>query len=176
MSLNNQAEELPIEQSIGVLQLADGFFKAAVKLQPQISEQDFLLLSSPIYFLYCHGLELVFKAFLISQGITNNKLCSKKEIGHDLVKALKAAESCKSFPRFFIDEKDRSLISWINDYYSKKEFEYLILGVKSFPHPDRLQQLFTRIYNFLKPVIDGRVREVIESRKIKDDDNRMGVY
>jgi hypothetical protein len=49
---------------------------------------------------------------------------------------LRSAERHKSFTRSPISGDDRLIIELINDYYSRREFEYVFLGFKSFPrHP-----------------------------------------
>ena len=41
----------------------------------------------------------------------------------------------------------------MNDYYSRKEFEYVFLGFKSFPDPDTLRTLCELVHQNVKAVI-----------------------
>lgn len=112
------------------------------------------------YFLYCHGIELALKAFLVSQGSNDSTL---RGIGHDLKRALRAARKHATFKAISLSDSDRTIIHWVNEYYRRKEFEYLVVGAKSYPHPRLLQELAERLLSTLKPIIWSAVRAAISA-------------
>ena len=83
----------------------------------------------------------------MSQGGTDQQL---RGVGHDLNSGLRTAERHKSFTRSPISADDRLIIELINDYYSRKEFEYVFLGFKSFPNPDVVRTLCELVHQNVK--------------------------
>jgi hypothetical protein len=65
------------------------------------------------YFLFCHSIEVVLKAYLISRGVTTESL--KRKYGHDLVKLFQA---CKDEGLAFRDDDVRRL-SWLNEPHTE---------------------------------------------------------
>lgn len=130
-------------------QFADEYVDAGDKLKPQLNTPG----RFPLYLLYCHGIELGVKAFLISQGITDGAL---RDLGHDLTRALRAARKHASFVS--PSKTDLRLICWVNPYYKGKEFEYLFPGAKSLPQPDTLGRVAHRLLTRLKPIIRKAVK------------------
>jgi hypothetical protein len=135
---------LPKERAVGTWNLADEFAQAGDKLKPLVGTLE----RFPLYLLYGHGIELALKAFLISQGVTEKKL---RDIGHDLTKALHAAQAHDSFES--PPEYDLQVIDLLNPYYKGKEFEYLVPGAKQFPQADDLGEVAHRLLAALRPII-----------------------
>ena len=135
---------LPKERGVGTWNLANEFVEAGDKLQGLLST----LGSFPLYLLYGHGIELALKAFLISQGVTDNAL---RGMGHDLTKTLTAARAHDSFEP--LSDHDIQIIELLNPYYKGKEFEYLMPGVKNLPQLDGLGDVARQLLATLRPII-----------------------
>lgn len=145
--------DIPRTQGVGIWHLAEEYLNAAKALRPPAPSVSFVS-----YFLYGHGLELTLKSFLISQGCTDRKL---RRIRHDLKRALRAARRHEPFGQVIINDKDRALVAWLNDYYKGKEFEYLVTGTKSFPNPDEVRNVCERMLQNVKPLVWEAVRAQI---------------
>ena len=95
---------------------------------------------SPVpYFLYCHSIELILKAFLIGNGIPKKDL--RKLYGHDLEKVLTKAKDLGLSTYVKITSEQEKEISKANRYYASKGFEYFKVtkAVKAYPElPDLL--------------------------------------
>lgn len=101
--------------------------------------------SHPTLLLLSHGIELALKAYLLSHGLNAKEL---KKIRHDLVKALEEAEN-RGLRQ--LGRRDRQVVRWINEYYSKKEFEYVVeQGGRSLPHVRILDQVLVKLVNRLR--------------------------
>lgn len=97
---------------------------------------------SPVpYFLYCHSIELVLKAFLLGKGVPKQDLPKKNLYGHDLEKILKKAKNLELGKFIEITLEQEKEISKANKYYAFKGFEYfeVIKAMKAYPElPDLL--------------------------------------
>jgi len=82
--------------------------------------------SKPVYFLYCHSIELALKAKLFYSGINEREL---RKIGHDLQFALKKA----NLENLTDLERAKYTIELINPYYQAKELEYSVSGLRTLP-------------------------------------------
>jgi hypothetical protein len=138
-----------VTKGIGTWRLAEEYIEAGEKLRPQVIIPG----NYPLYLLYGHGIELALKAFLISQGTTDKAL---RNIRHDLDRALRAARKHSSFIR--LSKTDIQIIRWANEYYKRKEFEYLFTGFKSLPQPADLAAVAKHVLAELQPVIWAAVR------------------
>jgi hypothetical protein len=77
---------------------------------------------SPVpYYLICHSIELSLKAFLFSAGFKKKE---RKELSHNLEKALDEAEHKGLSTHLEITSNDREALKKANKLYSIKEFEY----------------------------------------------------
>ncbi|MEN8264934.1 MAG: hypothetical protein ABFR82_15895 [Nitrospirota bacterium] len=89
---------------------------------------------SPVpYFLYCHSIELILKAFLIGKGVSKKDL--KKLYGHDLEKILNTAKNLGLITFVKITPGQEKEISKANKYYASKGFEYFEVtkAIKAYP-------------------------------------------
>jgi ATP-dependent Clp protease adapter protein ClpS len=80
---------------------------------------------------------------------------------------LRSAERHKSFTRVPISADDRLNIELINDDYSRKEFEYVLLGFKRFPSPDAVRTLCELVHQDAKAVIWQTVHRQISAPPAK---------
>lgn len=105
---------------------------------------------SPVpYYLYCRALELVLKAYLLVQGLSEKQV---KCLRHDLTRVLKKARRLGLDSVVTISKPERAEISKANGYYKKKGFEYFQVGRAARAYPD-LPDL---------TVLDGCVTELVE--------------
>lgn len=127
--------------SLGLYVFAEQFLKAYQCQKPERRR------FSPVdYYLCCHALECGLKAFLRARG--KDKEYIKKDVGHDLVRALAAAEDLCLTQLLCISNLDREVVRQVNAYYSAKEFEYLELnsmgqmfGASGLPELPRIEQV-----------------------------------
>jgi len=111
--------------------------------------------SRPTLLLLSHGIELMLKAYLLSQGASEKQL---KNIGHDLVECLAEAEGRGLR---ILGRKDRAVVRWLNEYYNKKEFEYVIAqGPKSLPHVRVIEDVLDKLLEGLRrPCLEATITE-----------------
>jgi len=77
---------------------------------------------SPVpHYLVCHSIELSLKSFLITVGFSRK---DRRQLGHDLAKALNKAEQHGIEEYVGITPDDRDLLQKANTIYMKKELEY----------------------------------------------------
>lgn len=109
----------------GLLNYAKEYYSGYELLQNQ--EPSIVKYFAVKYYLLCHSLELVMKAWLKKQGATYIEL---KRLGHDLEKIMVLLHD--SYGILF-DAESQAMIKIVNQYYSQKEFEYALKGAKSVP-------------------------------------------
>jgi hypothetical protein len=117
--------QIPTTQSVATLRLAQEYDRASTQIGGAVPNTSFVR-----YQLYGQAIELALKAFLISQGTTDNKL---RKIGHDLTTALKKAQSYDGFGSVGLSEADIGVITWLTANYKAKEFSYIRVGYYSLP-------------------------------------------
>ena len=111
---------------------------------------------SPVpYFLYCHSIELVLKAFLLVKGVPKKDLPKRNLYGHDLEKILEKAKELDLEKFVKITPEQEREISKANKYYASKGFEYfeVIRAVKAYPElPDLLvlDQVASELVTYLE--------------------------
>lgn len=117
---------------------AKEFFDAASLVH---SENNRLL--GPIYFLACQSIELSLKAYLRGCGATIDYL--KRDIGHDLTKALCVAlvnDLDKVVP---VSREDQKVLNAMNQYYASKDLQYPKAGFKTYPLPKAILKMARRL-------------------------------
>lgn len=123
---NNLHEELDERTSAqGLLNYAKEYYSAYELIQGQ--QPDFVKFFAVKYYLLCHSLELTMKAWLKKKGATYKQI---KSMGHDLEKIMIVLHDDHDL---LFDAASQEMISLVNQYYSKKEFEYALRGSKSVP-------------------------------------------
>jgi hypothetical protein len=114
--------------------------------------------SSPVaYYLYCHSLELVLKAFLLAKGVSIRDLPNPQKFGHDLLKILREAkkqglEQTVPLTAYWLPEIQKA-----NVYYKKKKFEYYdflkaVPAYRDLPALDILNQMVTTYLEGLEQI------------------------
>jgi len=127
--------EMDRTNSMGLWTYAKTYLDAAKAIASTSNKE---LPPIPAYYLVCHSIELVLKAFLRGSG---KELEDLKKKGHNLNQCLRAAEEKGINEYFSLTSTQKSAVSLINDYYSQKELEYIATGFKTFPKYDILEEV-----------------------------------
>jgi hypothetical protein len=93
---------------------------------------------TPAYYLYCHAIELVLKAYLRGSGLSLEEL---KKIGHDLSGAYKRALDARLNDKCKLTPEMEQAIELVNPIYRDKEFEYIKIGARTIPTIDILREI-----------------------------------
>jgi hypothetical protein len=115
-------------------------------------------ISNPVYFLLSQSIELGLKAYLRGCGHSEDEL---RKIGHDLAKALKAAQK-EALP-VTLTEEEGAIIEALNTYYQPRLLQYTLTGSYRFPRPEASLALGSKIINGVKGFCDHR-RSVHEGK------------
>lgn len=126
----------PVKMKLGPLGFhknASDFLRAAASVEMNDS-------STPVpYYLCCHSLELILKAFLLAKGVPLGDL-KRNNLGHDLISILRLARSLGLHDFVLVTPIQENEIRKANDYYKipLKGFEYfrvtrLISGYPDLP-------------------------------------------
>lgn len=89
----------------------------------------------PLAFLWGRTIELLLKSYLLSAGVSIQRLKSK-EFGHDLVALHKEARARGIDPLIGSDPKITGLMQLLNFEYVSKRLEYREGGMYSIPEPE----------------------------------------
>lgn len=133
--------------------LSAEFIAAADLLRPECEET-----SRPVLFLYCHGLELLLKAVIVSAGIDEDSL---RRLGHELTRVSRVARRLTKMLPPLLKPEDYALIGLADIYYATKDFEYQKTGAKSYPSTAALKELSGRLLRPLRAHIDSSVRQTL---------------
>lgn len=99
---------------------------------------------SPVpYYLHCHAIELLLKAFLLAKGVPKTDLPKPALYRHDLDKILKKAKELGLGAVVTITQEQEKEIEKANKYYADKGFEYfyVINAVRAYPELPDLSSL-----------------------------------
>jgi hypothetical protein len=119
---------------------ADSYLKAADFLANGCK----LRFNTPIYFLYAHAVELAFKAFLRSTGLTADQL--KYRYGHGLTSLMGACSTKR--PSVARRGADRAVVEWLE---KGMNFRYISTGYyKNAPSLKAVSAVTTRLVKATK--------------------------
>jgi hypothetical protein len=144
--------------AIGYIADARSYLDAA-RLIESIEEHQPALFS-PIYFLLCHAIELVLKAYILASGVTEAKLRQQK-IRHNLDELRNLAVSLGYSP----SKKINAVIDLLAPHHADYSFRYRKPGYKSYPRIDEaiksLETMLAQIHplvarNLLAHITAGR--------------------
>lgn len=130
----------------GLVRYAEDFFLASVAVETTLGSKigSGNIPSIPSLYLAGHSIELSFKAFLLSNGITHDKLI--RNFGHDLKKCFHEAKCFGIESKFVPSAPELGAFELLNDLYSSKQLEYIVTGMKYMP-------LFALIQSFAKNLL-----------------------
>lgn len=92
------------------------------------------------FFLLGHTIEALLKSYLLSKGLTESELKTKK-YGHDLIKLFDKAAKSGINKVVAYTEEEIQLVALMNKYFINKEFQYPKLGSKQFPHFEYIEAM-----------------------------------
>ncbi len=127
-----------------------GYQIIGAKNQSYKGPQPNLFLFKLRFHLISHALELAFKAFLCANGLTLRHL---RSIGHNLNRCLEIAEQ-NGLNILNNDEKE--IITRLNKYFCKKEFEYEQMNYKGLPLPEECEKIAKKLLTKIETVRKSR--------------------
>jgi hypothetical protein len=161
MTKNTQleAEEEDIDRSppIAILLSGESFFHSAQFLREGLEAKKLhLRFSMPVYYLYCHAIELILKAYLRSKGVSSSRLRSR-EFGHQL-KALWNAclaneLNVAKIKYTFIEQ----IIELLDPFAIDFEFRYVSVGFKTLPVLDAVEDAVQDLLAVVRPKCEAAV-------------------
>lgn len=110
----------------------------------------------PVLYLLGHGLELTFKAFLLSKGVTLKHI--RYELGHDLEWAFSSSKENGLGTVLQWQASDESALTLFNVMYKAKELEYIVTGAKTIPYYPLLQNFSIKLFDAVATPIGFRKR------------------
>lgn len=143
---------------MGMIRYGHEFLEAAFVVYAPAARLDPSMAMPPVPALYLlgHGLELTFKAFLLSKGVTLAHL--RKQLGHDLEKAFSASKEKELGALLQWHALEETVLTMLNAMYSSKELEYIVTGVKQIPHYPWLQNFSIKLFDAVAASIGFRKR------------------
>jgi hypothetical protein len=130
--------------AIGHITDANAYLRAA----RLIESADPDLPSSPIYFLLCHGMEIVLKAYILAAGGTEKEL-RPQNIRHHLDELRNRAFALGYSP----SEKTNAVIDMLAPYHASHSFRYRDPGFKTYPTTDEVIQSLEAMLIHIEPVV-----------------------
>jgi hypothetical protein len=122
---------------IGLWHFAKSYLDAAKHL----AENTGLGFDAPIYFLYCHAIELTLKAYLRAQGARLDEL---KSFGHALPLLLERALA-QGLDQGASAENEAAILELVDVYNQGHEFRYIVTGSKVLPTLNALHEVAARL-------------------------------
>jgi hypothetical protein len=117
-------------------------------------------LSAPIYFLLCHGIELVLKAYILAAGGTDAELRPRK-IRHQLGELRNRAIGLGYIP----SEKVSAVIDMLAPYHAAHSFRYRDPGIKSYPSTGNVIQSLEAMLVQIEPIVTKNLLALIQKNK-----------
>ncbi|GEM_PF-3769656 len=131
---------------VGLLITGKDFKRACEILSEKCPDKHPSLPNTDLYkirlYLIGHAFELLFKSILLHAGIAVAEL--KSAYGHDIIRLMEQVEKLAIFP---LDEKEKQLLRFLNDYYVEKDLEYHVRGYKEYPRVNELILLSGRLFH-----------------------------
>jgi hypothetical protein len=143
---------------MGYLTDAKAYLKAASALS-QAAQAD-INMYSPVYFLLCHGIELLLKAFILVSGGSKRELM-KQDIRHQLNALRDRARALGYQPA---NEKTDEVINMLAPYHASHSFRYKDPGYATFPIIADTIEVLTSMSDEIGPVVWRKVRAISGTR------------
>jgi hypothetical protein len=145
----------PIELARGFLTDAEAYLRAAQKLD-QSSEGP---ASSPQYYLACHSIELILKAFILIKGGTEDEV---REIRHDLLKAWERATELGLCPK---DKRIGQIVTMLAPYHLDHGFRYRKTRLVTLPVYSELCEIVERLVQKVGPAVNHAMLSEIRAKR-----------
>jgi hypothetical protein len=134
--------------AVGFLTDAEAYTKAAVEL----NGLDKWGMTSPTYFLLCHAMELLFKAYILASGGDAKEL-RDPDVRHNLAELCKQAQTLS----LKTDKEIEVVVAMLAPYHRNHSFRYRDPGYKTFPGTE----VVIDVLHALTPPISIRVRRAL---------------
>jgi hypothetical protein len=144
----------------GFLTDAEEYLRAAQKLDQTNNG----LASSPQYYLACHSIELILKAFILVSGGTEKEL---RKIGHDLQKACERATELGLRPN---DKRTGQIVSILAPYHLDHGFRYRKTRFATFPVYEELCEVVDHLVMQIGPTVDAAMLAEIRAKGAHDSE------
>jgi hypothetical protein len=115
--------------------------------------------SAPKYYLACHSIELILKAYILTHGGKESQL---REIGHDLTEAWSRATKRGFKPN---DERTETLIEMLAPYHLEHRFRYRKTGYVSLPVLSETCEIIDHLIQQIGPEVDQAMRAEIAGKR-----------
>lgn len=124
----------------GLITYASEFRKAALAADDKLGRRSGFELVAPVPVMYLigHSIELSLKAFLLSQGMSENQL---RKLGHDLHKAMRKCRELHFDAALEATAEEVEVLEVLNALYFSKQLNYHESGVKQYPMFGYLESL-----------------------------------
>jgi hypothetical protein len=110
----------------------------------------------PAYFLACHGIELIYKAYLIYMNIPYSHLYNK--IGHDLTKCLLMSKEQGLDMNY--SANDLSALELLTELNKENQFRYIKTGQKQIPYWSVVEPLAVRLHQAVAKKVGARTFDI----------------
>lgn len=97
----------------------------------------------PVLFQAGQAIELILKSYLLSRGVTLQKV--RKDYGHNLRRALRKAKELGLLSLVEITAEEDLALEVLDDLYSTKQLQYIVIGAARAPHFEPLRQLALKL-------------------------------
>ncbi|GEM_PF-6774823 len=144
-------EEIDRSPPIGMFLSGESFFKAGQHLHRALEAGELRLrFPMPVYYLYCHALELTLKAFLRAEGFSAERLKSQK-FGHKLqvLRDTCVEKGLHSDP--VTDGFIRQAMALLHPFAVDFEFRYLQVGFRTWPTLAAVESAVADLMAAVKP-------------------------
>ena len=139
MKTLGEEEEERRTTPLGFFNLAKSYYNASVALRSAKVKSTHA--DSPVYFLYCHALELYLKAFLRAHGYSANELRGN-QLGHRIARLNKKAKAAG----LVLTEHDIAVLAMIGGLDAFTRFRYIRPGPVTLPEFDELDRTCKRLH------------------------------
>lgn len=114
-----------------------------------------LLFNEPIYYLYCHTMELAMKGYLRAKGMSEKEL-SKRQFGHSLLSLWQACLKRQLVMGEGVQSMVSTVIERLHPYtVGEYRFRYARTGVMVVPLLDDVRTAATKLIGSIEPCISS---------------------
>lgn len=140
---------------MGLIRYANDFYKAAIGADDTFGMRPGyeIIAPIPVYYLIGHSMELALKAYLLHNGVTLHELRSNRHFGHDIVKCFEKATEFGLLKIVTFNDNELGTFTILNNLYSNKELEYIVVGYKEFPMFGPLQTMSRKLIDAIAPAV-----------------------
>jgi hypothetical protein len=119
---------------VGMARYGCDFLEAAIAVDGTVGRKPGFEMFPPIpvFYLICHAIELLLKAFLLQKGVPLADL-RKKIYGHSLHACFRKCKELGLLDLVQFHDDEAGAVELLDTYYSTKQFEYIVTGAKTFP-------------------------------------------